>query len=202
MTAFKLRHLDNESGMTLVIVIVLAAAALMIMSALIYMATSGTEVSGMGTRYTTALEAAVGGTDAMRGLIGIRNATTFQLQGGGAQTNIPNPACTQTKLTTATASWQPNCPANSDTSWTIDTGNTQTYDMKLTLGGNYTVYAKIVDTIPGNTQAATGLSKTGVVGSNSGTVSVPQVPYIYTIETLSLGANTPERSKVSAAYEY
>ena len=200
---FKLRHLDNESGMTLVIVMVLAAVALIVMSALIYMATSGTEVSGMGKRYTNALEAAVGGTDAMRGLINVRDANNFTLQNGAVNlTSFSNAACTNKKLTMPTDEWTSNgCPANSD-SWTIDTGNTQTYDMKLSLGGNYTVYAKIVSTILGNTQAANGLVKTGVVGSGSGTVSVPPVPYIYTIEALAQNATAPERSKVSAVYEY
>ncbi|MDA8388926.1 MAG: hypothetical protein M0Z58_09740 [Nitrospiraceae bacterium] len=191
----KLRHINDESGMTLVIVIVLAAVALIIMSGLIYMATSGTEVSGMGKRYSTALEAAVGGTDAARGLIDSRDANNFKLP--AVQATFSNALCTNTKLLKPTSEWTTNgCPANSY-SWTIGAGN---YDMSLSLG-NYTVYAKIVDTIPGNTAAATGLEKTGVVEADSGTLAVPAVPYIYTIETLSK-ANTPERSKVSAVYEY
>ena len=196
---FKPRHLDNESGMTLVIVIVLAAAALMIMSALIYMATSGTEVSGMGARYTNAFEAAVGGTDAVRGLIGVGSAPAFAATWTSGAPTFSNAICTDEKLNYSTSDWtlSGKCLANSN-SWII---SSTSYDMKLNLGGNYTVYAKIVDTIRGNTQRSTGLVKTGVVGSSAGTVPVPAIPYIYTFEALA-NATTPERSRVSGVYEY
>ena len=207
---FKLRHLSNESGMTLVIVMVLAAAALMIMAALLYMATSGTEVSGMGARYANAFEAAVGGTDVMKGLINVGQADTFVLQTpGGVKVTSFTPAqisCTDTKLTETTNLWtaNPNCTASSDSSWTIDPTDTATYDMQLSLGGNYTVYAKIVDTIQGNTQLSA--TKSGLRSANGSSshpgYSVQHIPSIYTIEALAQNAASPERSKVSAAYEY
>ncbi len=199
-------HLGNESGMTLVIVIVLAAAALIVMAGLIYMVTSGTELTGTARRYSTALEAAVGGVDATAGLINLNSATNFSLQnaginGGAPISSIANATCVNTKLTQPTANWTANgCPANTSTSWIIDPTNSKTYDMTVTLG-NYTVYSKIVDTIQGNTAQAQGLVQTGVVQANSGQDAVTAIPYIYTINVLSIGPAS-ERSKVSAVYEY
>src|SRR5208337_5246978 len=73
--------------------------------------------------------------------------------------------CFKTKLTMATSDWLANGCNNSSLSLTIRDPNNPaniTADMKFTLNGvetnpntnttsNYDVYAKIVDTVPGNT---------------------------------------------------
>ncbi len=199
----------NESGMTLVVVMLLSLVALIITSALIYMVQSGTEISGMQKRYATALDAGMGGVGVAKEFIDTRGVpggmpgfanVNFQLTTEGL-------VCSTVKLINATASW----PANCSSSFTLNpsdnpnSGNAS-YDMTANLG-NYTVYAKIVGTVPGNTAAVSGLCKTGVVASDSGQVSVPAVPYLYTLEILSQGKNAqgatlPERSKLSAVYQY
>ncbi|MDA8172037.1 MAG: hypothetical protein M0Z48_09470 [Nitrospiraceae bacterium] len=190
-------HLGNESGMTLVIVIVLAAAALIIMSGLIYMVTSGAELSGMAQRYTTAVQAAVGAVDLNRQFIEQQGAVNFTNNTINFATN-PNLAanCLTAKLTQLTAAWPAgNCSKAS----TIDPTVNTSWDMTATLG-QFQVYAKIVDTDPGNTAQASGLVKTGVVQAN-GQGTVRAIPYIYTIEALSVSP-TGERSKLSGVYEY
>ncbi len=191
----RLRPVRNESGLALVIVMVLAAAAIIIMAGLLYMVTSGTEFSGTAARYTNALQAAVGGVDGARQYI----------EQQGTAPNLPNILVStgskcmvngqNMKLTTLTQNW----PAGCDKSFIINTTDQNTYDFTATLG-NYQVYSKIVDTIPGNTAAASGLVKTGVVETSPG--KVRQIPYIYTLYTLSVSAAGAERSQVSAVYQY
>jgi hypothetical protein len=113
----------------------------------------------------------------------------------------------QAKLMTPTSSWQ-NC----NSSISIDPGNSATYDMKLELGttSRYNYYAKIVDTIEGNTGPGgtgggsnTGLQNKGVVSSGVGEIQVMQKPYLYAMEVVATSAtNTNERSKFSVLYQY
>ena len=53
----------NNKGIALVMVMILSLISLAIMSGLIYMVTSGTQVSGIEKRYSTALEAGKSGKD-------------------------------------------------------------------------------------------------------------------------------------------
>ena len=172
------------------------------MSGLMYMVTSSIEFSGMGKRYSTALEAGVGGVEATMEYIGTRGAATWINNANfnfATNPNIPA-ACLTAKLTSPTGSWG---PANGcSNSVTIDPNDNKSYDMTITLG-SYTVYAKIVDTVQGNTAPVTHLIKTGVVSQNNNEVQVQAEPFLYTIEAVSQSnANPPERSKVSAVYQY
>ena len=56
-----MKALRNDRGIALVMVLVLSGIALAIMAGLIYMATSGTQVSGLQKRYKTALEGGLAG---------------------------------------------------------------------------------------------------------------------------------------------
>ncbi len=77
------------------------------------------------------------------------------------------------------------------------------YEFQLGNNPTYTVYAKIVDTVEGNSGIDEGLVKTGVVISNSGEVAVVSVPYLYTIEIVAENAaNSMERSRLSVLYQY
>ncbi len=86
-------------------------------------------------------------------------------------------------------------------------GTSTTYDMKFSLGGSlypaYTAYAKIVDTVEGNSGGDEGLIGKGVVSSGSGEISVLSRPYLYTIEVdAENAANPSERAKLSILYQY
>ena len=77
--------------------------------------------------------------------------------------------------------------------------------MKFDLGTTttYRVYAKIVDTVEGNSGGDEGLVKGGVVLSSTGEVSVLSIPYLYTIELDAENpANPYERAKFSIIYQY
>lgn len=188
----------NEKGIALVIVMVLSAIGLAIMAGLVYMLTSGTQVSGIQKKYKTALEAGAGGVD-----------VTFQLIGARGDPGIPitnflitaSSACLTDKLTKSTANWAVGC----NSSLTINPASTATYDIIFDVGSSpvYTVYAKIADTVEGNSSGDTGLIKGGVVASNSGEVTVMSIPYLYTVEIdAENAANSAERAKMSVLYQY
>lgn len=203
--------LNNNKGIALVMVLILSLISLVIMSGLIYMVTSGTQVSGIGKRYSTALEAGKSGRDIAYQVLSARGnpytaaeaaLVNFSFTASGA-------ACLTTKLNTAT--YNINGAYNwgaCDSSVNITTSpvpDPNTYDMTFQLGNNptYTAYVKIIDTVEGNSGADAGLIKSGVVVSNSGEVAVVDIPYLYTIEIDTENTNNPtERAKLSVLYQY
>ena len=218
----------NEKGIALVMILVLSAIALAIMAGLIYMITTGTQVSGMQKRYKTALEAGVGGADITYHLIGLRGEPSSTDSFRTALSTI-SPAlttlnsCTGTnrdgqpftglaaKLNTPSTTWSADCNKDSvaiipDPPGTNPSTST-TYDLRFDLGTSpyptYRVYAKIVDTVEGNTGGEEGLLGKGVVYAGSGEISVMKIPYLYTIEVDAENPSNPsERAKLSILYQY
>jgi hypothetical protein len=196
--------LANDKGIALVMILILAAIALAIIAGLIYMITSSTQISGMQKRYRTALEAGMGGVDVTYALIAARG-----------NPNIPNinfsqsisDACLIAKLNTTTSStnWGTSCDLAKATSMSITPGDTSTYDFSFTVGSSpqYAGYAKIVNTVEGNSGGDEGLIGKGVVSSGSGEIAVMSMPYLYTIEVDTQNAANPnERAKLSVLYQY
>lgn len=217
----------NEKGIALVMVLVLSAIVLIIMAGLIYMLTTGTQISGMQKRYETASEAGIGGRDITYQLIGLRgdaSRTASFLADVAALTPaittpvtcVPNPAATfpdgrpctalgsftnlATKLNLPTSCW-----SGCNSSMVIDPNIASTYDMMFTLGvgPTYNVYSKIVDTVEGNSAGDEGLINNRVVDSNSGEIRVMSYPYMYTVEVDAENTGNPaERAKLSILYQY
>jgi hypothetical protein len=194
----------NEKGIALVMVLVLSAIILVIMAGLIYMLTTGTQLSGMQKRYKTALEAGIGGADITYQIIGKRMDNPVQL---GTEFNFlsafgvtTSQACLNDKLLKSTANWT-SCSSDS-TSLTINPANINTYDMSFDLGvgPTYTVYSKIVDTVLGNSGRDEGLIDPSFPPSPE---SVEKKPYLYTIEVDAQNQSNPaERAKLSILYQY
>jgi len=214
------RCLKSEKGVVLVVVLVLSAIVLAVMTALIYMITSGTQISGFQKRYKTALEAAKGGSELMYQIVALRGvdadntAFTTALSAAGLNSSIPilTSLCSgtstggtpyptlQAKLMTPTTSWT-NCNSNI----AIDPNDSTTYDVMFQLGvtNRYNYYAKIVQTIDGNSGGDLGLLNKGVVSGGSGEITVMPKPYLYAVEVLaSSSTNTLERAKLSILYQY
>jgi hypothetical protein len=208
-------RMKSEKGVALVVVLVLSAVVLAVMTALIYMITSGTQISGYQKRYKTSLEAAKGGSDLFYQVVGL-GGDTSSITGISPSITVAS-SCTgtdiytgltytgfQAKLNTPSSSW-----SGCNSSITIDPNNSATYDLKLVLGTapQYNYYAKIVSTIKGNSAAhsADELQMGGVVTSGSGGSSIPVVskPYLYGIEVEAENSSNPaERSKFSILYQY
>ena len=213
----------NEKGIALVMVLVLAAISLSIMTALIYMLVGGTRTSGIQKRYKTALEAGVGGSEVTYQLVSLRGQATDQTSfinnmntlGLNASVTTPN-TCTRSGIAAcstyavytglaAKLNLPTSCWTGCDSSVTITPGTNTTYDMRFDIGTTttYRVYAKIVDTVEGNSGGDEGLIKGGVVSANSGEVTVQSKPYLYTIEIDAENSNNrDERAKLSVLYQY
>jgi hypothetical protein len=193
--------LASESGIALAMVLILAAIALAVMAGLVYMLTSGTQISGMQKRYRTAQEAGLGGADITYQLIAARGNPNIPLAGFSIPAeDVGGVNCLTDKLTKSTEAWNAAC---SDTP-AIDPSDPASYDMTFELGAGptYTVYSKIVDTVEGNSGGDLGLSKGGVVTS-TGEINVQSIPYLYTLEVdTENAANSAERSKYSILYQY
>jgi hypothetical protein len=185
-----MKYLRNEKGFAMVFVLILAAISLAMTLAMLIMVSRGSYVSGQQKRFRTAVEAGRGGMEAMFQLISNRGSTD-------ALYTMPNALAVQKKLAGPLGTW-----GGLDNSSTIDPTVNTSYDMTIDLGA-YRVYAKIVDTVDGNSGSDEGLVKTAVVNAGSGEVTVVSVPYLYTIEVLSQSTtNATERSKLSVLYQY
>ena len=110
------------------------------------------------------------------------------------------------KIMTSSTTWSPSTGCITS----LATGSSS-YDLKFQLGSNPTwnVYAKIVDTVEGNTSGSnTGghqLVTTGVVSAKggSGEISSVTLPYQYTVEVEAESADPgiKERARLSVLYQ-
>lgn len=205
----------GQKGIALVMVLIISVIALAVMAALIYMLTAGTQISGVHKRYKTALEGGLAGADITYQFIADRGQDRSLLD--PALYNFvftASEACMRSKLNNSNADWDPSC----DYSIFIDPDDPTTYDMTFVLGPtapdptdpqNYKVYAKISNTVEGNTGPGGRFEKGGVVdsggggGGGGGEIKVQSIPYLYTIEIDTENAvNRAERAKLSILYQF
>lgn len=200
----------NEKGIALLLVMVLSAIALGMMAGLIYMITSGTQISGMEKRHKIALDAGMSGVAVTSQVIAARGSLLDAALTGPLSLVITPIVCStlataectaigaytglSTKLNLPTSCWSLSC----DRSLTTGPGNN---DMSFVLG-NYSVFGKIVDTAVGNSGGDEGLLTKGVVNA-SGEITPMSIPYLYTIELdAELTVNPSKRAKLSILYQY
>jgi hypothetical protein len=217
----------NEKGIALVMALILSLIALAIVSALVFMVTQGSSVSGLMKRYETAKEAAKAGEElfvlaivdeTFRGtvdLVGKYSALTFR--------SLPPYAsgCLQTKLSNQTSDWGA-CSIPPDPKIAFDPKTSP--DMTFTLAGpdpadhskDFNVFLKIVDTVGGNTDiSGLGLEGTfGVVEGGPSSVIMPAaIPYMFRVEIqaeqnpqkaaiVTTGRTVSERANLSVLYAY
>jgi hypothetical protein len=205
-----MRIIKNERGIALVLVMVIALIALAIVSALIYMGTMATRLSGAEKVYRNSDEAALGGARiaadmiiANYGNVGALSLPTVANTLGGS---FGNQACLIAKLNNATVNWGGGCTAAMKN---MDPGDN--WDMAFPLPGtpnNYNVFAKVVDTIDGNTSGAPisgggTLSVGGVGGGGASIVTPPRHSWMYRVEVQAQDSVNPrERARYSILYAH
>ena len=203
----------SQKGAALIMVLILTSIGLAFTVTLLHMMTTGAQMTGGQKRYDTALQAAKAGVDVIRQVIDAQGdpgvpfpvTMAFSLPA----LNVSGVDCLDIKLKNST--FKPN---GIDPNWggcnnavNIDPTDVTSYDMTLNLGvppnAVYNVYAKIVDTVDGNSGASTGLAKTGVVMTGGGEITVTSLPYLYTVEVLALNsANGNERARLSLLHQF
>ncbi len=198
--------LGNERGVALILVLMIATIALAVTATLLYIISVNSRMTGIEKRYESALDAGEAVTGVASDIIGQRFDITdtghhYVLPGAGF---TPNPlmttasGCWQAKMYSNTANWPVGCDADFNVSQS-------SYDFHYTTGGapSFDVYAKIINTVAGNSAPDLGLRKNGVVAASPGDLAVPSRPYMYMIEVAAINQSNPsERARVSMLYQY
>jgi hypothetical protein len=211
----------NKTGVALVLVLMIVVLSAGLLSAIMYYALSGTEISGLQRKYETSKEASLGVIDVFtkelipRALIeGSLSAVVATItQGGGGIVNSivagSTNLCFSQKLTLQTTT---NAVAN----WTSCTGSPTnpdptvnpdiTFNLLSVSGATrpFQVRAKIIDTVFGNSNmSGVALEGEGVVESGLGEITARHFPYLYTITVEGkLQSSTTERANFEILYAY
>ena len=229
-----MKRFSDERGVALVMALILSLIVLAAVSAMLYLVTQGTMISGFQKRYQTAQEAAKGGMElATKEIISRTIASAFldQIQGTNANlTSMKNSigsdyagislsfnaatstVCLRNKLLLSakigTANNWASCSADNYSLELKKADGTNISDVTFTLIGSpgaadFIVYAKIVDTVAGNTDTS-GLDLQGW-GTTELPAGVPTQtnPYLFRVELLGERTSNPdERSRLSVLYAY
>jgi hypothetical protein len=207
-----MRILKNEKGVALITALLLAVIGLLMIGGLFVMLKGGIWSSGSQKRYQTALEASYGVLDIMTKDViprAISNTAGTSLSTLGNYSGLLNAqttdACFTDKLTKLNAgtNWSADCSLNS---LLIPTANADlVFNFQFPAPQPaIDVFAKIVDTVPGNSsQSGVQLEGEGVVSSGSGIVTPQHLPYMYRIEIQGQNAANPrENAQLSVLYAY
>lgn len=207
-----MKFVRNEHGIAMVTTLMLTLISLTMILSLLYIVTQGIVTSAAHKRYQTSLEAAKGGVEIFSKEIIPRllqgdlttNITSDFNGSGGIALNFASSDCLSQKLNQPSSGWTACGPQSMNIEAKTE------YDVSFKLGGlpnqpGYTVYSKIVDTTPGNSDAS-GIdyleSGAGVTGVGSG-VNPKHIPYVYRIEVQGESErNAKERAKLSVLYAY
>jgi hypothetical protein len=205
------KRLGDTSGFALVTALMFTLISLTIVSALLYIMTQSTIVSGANKRYKTAMGASYGGAelfakDILPFLMQNRNLTNSALAtlANGAygvvnmQMTNTQATCLQHKLTNPSP-W-PGCSNSSNPTDTPD----MTFQLLSNITGNtpYTISAKIVDTKVGNSDLS-GLQLQGEgVAEQSSSIIPMHSPYIYRLELQGSQSPTSEQANIEVLYAY
>lgn len=202
--------LAQQQGAALVTALMLTALSLVIATALMYSVLTGTRVSAGSKRYRSALAAAHGGVEELtKEIIPLLIA---QKSGSGltaafAALDLKKNAsdgCLIQKVTLPTKGWDGTCSQTSDPS--------DAPDLSFNLKGpstddadGFAIFAKIVDTIPGNSDPAgiDYLDQGGSVSGNEEGIHPLHVPAIYNISVVGVRRDrTREKAGLSLLYAY
>ncbi len=247
-----MKLIRNEKGIALVMALIIAFIGLAMVSALLFMVTQGSRISGFQRVYRSTDEAGLGGAQIATQFI-ISNvfnakmdsplspmASALNLAITNATGSPADDLCLREKLKCSRGTWDTTNPSSNPTgcdssttfsntvyywpacsgdralaidAFTIDpTTNKESEDFKFNLPGatagqTFTVYAKIVDTVKGNTEeggvGGGKLGGSGVVSTQEGQITPPPTPTLYRIEVQAQDAANPQqKSKYSVLYAY
>lgn len=210
-----MKTLRNEKGIALVMVLILSLIGLAMVATLMFMLTQGTRVSGVHRIFRTADEAGLGGANLTAEFIdqnvyrAIQSQSIFMpdlVQRDGTTTTA---GCLVAKLTLANTgtNWTGACSGD-EMSYDITTSPDLFVSLPGSSGQNFTVNAKIVDTVPGSTDT-TGLVRAstrrlrGVIDQSANyEYHPPSNPYLYRIEVQTQDSSNRGVSRYSILYAY
>lgn len=204
--------LRNEDGIALITALMFTLICLGMIMALMQMLLAGTRMSGSQKNYRNSLEASYGGAELITREFIPRLFTNYSTGIGPLLTAfsgtdigkidlVVDKESLKTKLANPTAAW-------GDLSKTPDPKDAPDLQFQLKSagsGGSFKVYAKVVDTVPGNSDT-TGVdyldSGVGVAGAGTG-ISPKHNPALYSVEVQGERAtDAKEKALLSVLYAY
>lgn len=205
-----MKFLDNEKGIALVTSLLLTLISLGIIMALMYLISAQTKLSGAHKRYKNSLEASHGAVQLLtKEMIPMMFSAaadpkaTLTSEFASLQLDMVSNDCLKQKLSLPTSAWSA-CGGASSTTLDPKESPDVTFKLPGVTGPGYKVYAKIIDTTPGNSDTS-GLdldSGSGVTGVNAG-ISPKHLPALYRIETEGENAANPqEKAALTVLYAY
>jgi hypothetical protein len=147
----------NQKGIALVVTLMLLVLGFAVVATLFRLSTQETKLARLEQGYTTELDAAKAGTDLFIQMVEFSQGGSTQV-GNGPQNlgsaSYLNGTCLTVKMSNPTSLWTAaggwaGCPtqAQATSPFPTDSTNTANYYSDTTLSlGNYTVYAKLIDT--------------------------------------------------------
>lgn len=204
-----MKILKNEKGVALVTSLLLTLISLGMVMALLQIVLMQTKISGAHKRYKNSLEAAHGGVQLIakeiipalfnQDIADPKAVLTSQFTGIELDTSSND--CLKQKLSSS-GNWTA-CGTDSGT-MEVKKAWDMTFKLPGASGAGYQVYAKIVDSKPGNSDTS-GIdldSGAGVTGVGNG-VDPMHVPGVYRIEALGESTtNSKEKAELTVFYSY
>lgn len=203
-----MKTLTNDKGIALVTALLLTVLSLSIIIALLYVISAQTTMSGAHKRYKNSLEASHGAVRILtREVIPMMFSasdprTSLTNEFASIQFDMVSNDCFKQKMVLPSSEWS-SC---GESSRTLDPkqGPDATFKLRGAGGPGFKVFAKIVETTPGNTNVS-GLdldNGIGVTGITPG-ISPKHLPYLYRIETEGESALNPrEKANLTVVYSY
>jgi hypothetical protein len=197
----------NNKGIALITALMLTLITLVIILGILFVISNNTKSSGANKAYRNVTEAAYGGADlVMQDIIPrmmvFNNISTIKGEYSSIGLNFGSSACVRTKLNNAVSGWGV-CSSTLNPKVQPDVK----FNLAGSSGQSFSVYSKIVDTVPGvqypppppGGQPLIGGGVTESSGPTTGNLS----HYVYRIEVSGERANNPsEKSDISVLYEY
>lgn len=199
----------NEKGIALVTSLMLTLISLVIVMGLLYMITQSTVTSAAMKKYRTALDASYGGADLMikdlvplilRNYSSANLVSTVQSDFSGIGLMVStSQQCLQAKLSLPTSRWPATCSQDPSAKKSPDLS----FSLPSTGDVPYQIYAKIIDTVNGNSDTS-GIQLEGAgVAEGMSIITPMHIPYIYTVEIQGEQSQAGgENAQLSVLYAY
>lgn len=209
------QEINNERGVALVMVLILSLISLAVVSAMLFMVTQGTRMSGYHKIFRTAEEAGLGAVSLATEFVYNHSSSLPSEWVADLSAVAGNSVCLEEKLMSTTAKWT-NCEATAGVLWNDPSALASDKfaadnlpDLTVQLS-DYTVFTKIVETVGGNSQMGGGAGYAGLVGSpvvsnyrESIGITPELHPWLYRMEIQAQKTDNPrERSRYSVLYAY
>ncbi len=199
--------LSDQRGFALITSLMLTMISLVIVMALMYVITKGTEFSGFNKRYRSVVQATDGGTETItkemikRVFEGYSTSSALKGFYAASMPSLEVSDCFGPKVNRSSGAWPSGCDSviapnqNPDLTFLLQSATSQPFK----------IYAKVVDTHIGNTEQAelSNLRQPKNPTDTSEGGGGVTIPYTYRLEIQGERANNPqERSQLSVLYAY